>query len=70
MTQEHHPSTADIARSGEAQGRSDESMRGRESVLEQKPSAPGEIVLRARPKTGPVRGQIELFDPGQLESKD
>ena len=42
MTQEHHPSTADIAKSGEAQGRSDESMRGRESVLEQERSAPGE----------------------------
>lgn len=42
MTQEHQPSMADIARSGEAQGRSDESMRGRESVLEQQRSAPGE----------------------------
>jgi hypothetical protein len=36
MTHEQHPpSTADIARSGDVQGRSDESMQGRESVLEQ-----------------------------------
>jgi len=43
MTHEkNQPTTADIARSGEAQGRSDESIRGREGALEQERAAPVE----------------------------
>jgi hypothetical protein len=54
MTHEQRPpSTEDIARSGDVQGRGDDTMRGRESVMEPERSTPaaGEV---ARPDARPA----------------
>jgi hypothetical protein len=64
MTHEQHPSTADIARSGEVQGRGDESVRGRESVMERDRPAPASESKRAETKAADVRpGPARPADP-------